>query len=63
MQSGMHGFHPNFNLTQCECVLLGIGGFKVTQVEEVVQDTMWGFQPHVVYLELGTNDLCHSSPQ
>ena len=51
IHAGSVGVHHGFNLSQCEIKLLVRGG------KRIATPFLRTFQPHVVHLEIGTNDL------
>ena len=62
MCAGALGTHMGFKLHQCNTILLGRGGLGTDGVKRLVSPVMGTFQPHIIHLEIGTNDLCCSQP-
>ena len=53
----------NFDLEDVKVRLFGVGGWTVQKLKQFEVANASCFAPDVVILEIGTNDLCNSSPE
>ena len=49
---------PNLNLPSVDICVYGIGGRTVAKIRAFDLERVRAFQPHIVVLEVGSNDLC-----